>query len=129
MSVNNNSGRTHRVRLLSFLIISLLTISVGAILASAYNTTTTLLTPPGYTTFQPPARGGSYTDPVFGTAIKRISDSMHTTNAASGSMALTISPEYSSVSPVNIDNTRLLLGHFSYFALYDGAGNYIRDLW
>jgi hypothetical protein len=54
---------------------------------------------------------------------------MHTKNAASGAMTVTISHEYSSVSPFNIDNTRLLLGHQSYFALYDGAGNYLRDLW
>src|SRR5215471_7315961 len=130
MFVNKNNKQICRFRFLTSLLISLLAISAGAAMVSAYNTDTTkLLIPPDYTTFQPPAAGQSYTDPVFGTAIKRISDAMHTKNAASGAMTVTISHEYSTMSPFNIDNTRLLLGHQSYFALYDGAGNYLRDLW
>jgi len=35
--------------------------------------------------------------------------------------------EYSSVCPFNCDATRLLLLHFSYFALYDGSGKYLFD--
>ena len=30
--------------------------------------------PPNYTTMQPPAVGGSYVDPVFGTTITRLTD-------------------------------------------------------
>src|SRR5262245_43658760 len=130
MLVSNNSKQTYRVRFLPALLITLLAIFGGAAVVSAYNTSsTTLLIPPDYTTFQPPAKGGSYTDPVFGTAIKRISDAMHTTNAATGGTVGMISHEYASMSPFNIDNTRLLLGHSSYFALYDGAGNFLRNLW
>src|SRR5690349_11742409 len=130
MFVNKNRSKSCRVRFLTSLLISLLTIFTGAAVVSAYNTDITkLLSPPDYITFHPPAAGQSYTDPVFGTAIKRISDAMHTKNAASGAMTVTISQEYPTVSPFNIDNTRLLLGHLSYFALYDGAGNYLRDLW
>jgi hypothetical protein len=54
---------------------------------------------------------------------------MHTTNAATGGVVGMISHEYSSMSPFNIDNTRLLLGHSSYFALYDGDGNFLKNLW
>jgi hypothetical protein len=30
--------------------------------------------PPNYNTFQPPAVGGTYVDPVFGSTVKRISN-------------------------------------------------------
>src|SRR5436190_3251506 len=95
----------------------------------AYVTTRAVYPPPDYSTFQPPANGGSYIDPVFGTAIKRISNAMTTTDAASGGNVTTISPEYSTMSPFNNDNTRLLIQHFSYFALYDGDGNFLKDLY
>jgi len=67
--------------------------------------------------------GCGYTDAVFQTAIKRVSDAMHTADAARGGAVTLIAQEYSTMSPFNMDNTRLLLQHFSYFALYDGAGN------
>src|SRR4029079_154285 len=70
----------------------------------AYVTTNPVLAPPDYRTFQPPAKGGSYLDPVFGTAIKRISSAMTTIDAASGRNVTTIGPEYSSMSPFNQDN-------------------------
>src|SRR5256885_9239341 len=97
--------------------------------AAAYTTNTTVYMPSNYTTFQPPAAGGSYTDAVFGTAVKRISDAMHTTDVGRGGPVTLISQEYSSMSPFNMDNTRLLLQHFSYFAVYDGAGNFLKDLY
>src|SRR5438046_10748367 len=53
---------------------------------------------------------------------------MHTTRADSGGIVTNISPEYSSMSPFNQDNSKLILVHFSYFGLYDGAGNYLKDL-
>src|SRR5204863_5734282 len=128
MSINKKSGRSYQVRFLITLMIGAVAMSAGASLVSGYNTTTGILVPPSYTTFQPPAAGGSYTDPVFGTAIKRISDAMHTASVAGG-MVTTISNEYSSMSAFNKDNTRLLIQYLSYFALYDGAGNYIKDLY
>src|SRR5262245_29363431 len=48
--------------------------------SSAYTTDTTVYAPPDYLTFQPPDAGGSYTDPVFGTAIKRLTNSMTATD-------------------------------------------------
>ena len=83
---------------------------------------------PNYYTFRPPARGGSYSDPVFGTSIKRISDALNTPDNAGGGMLNFITNEYSTMTPFNKDNTRLILVHQSYFAVYDGNGNYLRDL-
>src|SRR4051812_3904449 len=102
------------------LILGIFAISICTLPESrAYVSNTTVLAPPDYSTFQPPAKGGSYTDPVFGTAIKRISNAMTTKDAGSGGSVTTIGPEYSTMSPFNMDNTRLLIQHFSYFALYD----------
>jgi hypothetical protein len=97
---------------------------------NAYVTDQNIYTPPDYLTFQPPAVGAAYTDtPGFYTPIKRLSDSMHTTDAGTGNPSVVmISTEYSTMSPFNQDNTKLLLVHLSYFALYDGDGTYVRDL-
>lgn len=84
--------------------------------------------PPNYNTFQPPSVGGSYVDPVFGSTIKRISNALATSNADAGGMLTWIEDEYSTMSPFNSDNSKILLVHQSYFGLYDGSGFYIRDL-
>jgi len=86
--------------------------------------------PADYTTFQPPPARQSYEDLVFGTNIERLSDSMHTPDAAygDGRMVTTIGTEYSTMTPFNEDNTRLLLVYLSYFALYDGSGNFLMNL-
>jgi hypothetical protein len=84
--------------------------------------------PPNYNTFQPPAAGGTYTDPVFGSTIKRISNALGTPNNDRGGNLTWITDEYSTMSPFNSDNSRILLVHQSYFGLYDGTGFYIRDL-
>ena len=84
--------------------------------------------PANYGTFQPPASGGIYVDPVFGSTIKRISNALGTPNADGGGNLTWITDEYSTVSPFNGDNSKILLVHQSYFGLYDGAGFYIRDL-
>ena len=55
----------------------------------------TAYSPTEYTSFQPPAKGGSYTDPVFGTAIKRVSDSMHTADIGRGGVVSLISTAHS----------------------------------
>jgi hypothetical protein len=110
---------------LTLVLAACLVIKAG--LTFAYTTDAAIYLPPDYATFRPPSAGGSYTDPLFGAVIKRISDSMHTLNAGGG-VVTTIDNEYSTMSAFNSDNTRLLLNHSGYFALYDGAGNFIRDL-
>jgi hypothetical protein len=85
--------------------------------------------PPDYRTFVPPKAGGSYKDPMFGTIIKRISDATKTPDVAGGRSRLAfIANEYSTMSPFNQDGSKLLLLHLSYFALYDGEGNFIENL-
>jgi hypothetical protein len=97
-------------------------------LATAALTGTGVYAPPDYDSFMPPSVGGSYADPVFGSTIKRISNALSTPNADRGGYLTWITDEYSTMSPFNRDNSRILLVHESYFALYDGAGVYIRDL-
>ena len=84
--------------------------------------------PPDYYTMLPPLDGGSYTDPVFGTSIKRITNARAAISADSGTTLPWIEQEYSTMSPFNPNNTLLLLIHVSYFALYDGSGHFLRDL-
>jgi len=84
--------------------------------------------PAGYSTFRPPAMGGIYVDPVFGSTVKRISNALGTPNADGGGRLTWITDEYSTMSPFNSDNSRILLVHQSYFGLYDGTGAYLRDL-
>jgi len=84
--------------------------------------------PAVYGTLQPPASGSAYTDPVFGTSIKRITNAMSTDNADIGGKLAWIVNEYSTASPFNNDNSRLILVHQSYFGLYDGNGNFLGNL-
>src|SRR5213593_1549429 len=115
-------------RFLAVLLLSAIFISLNLGRTFAYTTDTNGYPPPNYSGFQPPAVNGSYIDPVFGTAIKRLSDAMNMKRADTGGTLTNVSPEYSAMSPFNQDNTRLILAHFSYFGLYDGGGNYLRDL-
>src|SRR5437867_5381239 len=107
---------------------SALVLMIFAAAAFAYLTDTNVYFPPNYNTFQPPAVGGSYVDPVFGTTIKRISDALHTPDIDAGGYLPWISTEYSTMSPFNLDKSFIILDHFSYFGLYDGSGKYLRDL-
>jgi sugar lactone lactonase YvrE len=89
--------------------------------------------PPDYYSFLPPANGNSYIDPIFGSTIKRMSDATLAPDAASGTGFLPfISTEYSTMSPFNMDNSKILALHFSYFGLYHGifdtGGNFLRNL-
>jgi len=84
--------------------------------------------PPNYNTFQPPAVGGTYVDPVFGSTVKRISNALGTPNADAGGYLTWVEDEYPTMTPFNSDNSKILLVHQSYFGLYDGTGFYIRDL-
>src|SRR5262245_45364116 len=113
----------------TFVVFLLCALWLNLSLASASSNDTTVYAPPAYLTFLPPPAGASYTDAVFGTAIKRLTNAMAAPDVARGSGVVTsIGPEYSSMTPFNKNNTRLLLAHFSYFGLYDGAGNFLRSL-
>lgn len=103
-----------------------LALSIGT--CFAFVTDANIYFPPSYNNFMPPVVGGKYTDPVFGTQIKRITDATHTTDAYTGAPLSFITGEYSTMSPFNQNNTLLLLIHQSYFALYDGSGQFIRSL-
>jgi hypothetical protein len=83
---------------------------------------------PSYDTFQPPAVGSMYADPAFGATIKRVSNALTTRNADQGGYLTWIETEYATMSPFNSDNSRFILLHQSYFALYDGTGFYMFDL-
>ncbi len=78
-------------------------------------TSTEILVPPFYGEMEPPTVGKTYDDPMFGTRIKRLTDS-----TADGFAV----PEYSQSSAVNLDDTRILLVHKGAgVALYDIGGN------
>ena len=94
----------------------------------AYVTDPQLYAPVNYFTLRPPAAGATYVDPAFGTEVTRISDALSTPDAANVGMLGFIANEYSTMTPFNADNSRLLLQHQSYFALYDGEGQYLSDL-
>ena len=98
-------------------------------IAMAQTTSTGPELAPSYDTFVPPPVGGTYSDPVFGSTIKRVSNALATPNGASGGSLNWIENEYSTASPFNTDNSKFVLVHESYFALYDGAtGLYLHDL-
>ena len=100
-----------------------ISISAGGIFAQ-----TSIYPPPNYNTFLPPAVLGSYSDPVFGTTIKRISNALGTLNADAGGNLTWITDEYSTMPPFNSNNSRIILVHQSYFGLYDGSGTFIGNL-
>lgn len=118
-------GNQMRRRLLFGLALWLL---VGHGEAFAYVTDGNVYTPPSYLSFLPPDSGGSYRDATFGTSVKRISEALNQPNGADRDNLPFIINEYSTMSPFNADNSKLLLIHQSYFALYDGGGPFIRDL-
>ena len=93
--------------------------------AVSYTTDASVSKAPNYSTFQPPAVGSSYTDPVFGTSVKRLSDALNTSNFDSGGNLIFVNSEYSTVAPFNEDNSKILVAHQSYFALYDGSGTFL----
>ena len=106
---------------------SVLTLSLGT--AYAQLATTSALAPPNYDAMIPPAVGATYVDPVFGAIVKRVSNALATPNADRGGYLTWIENEYSTTSAFNNDNSRFVLVHESYFALYDGStGLYIHDL-
>ncbi len=94
----------------------------------AYVTDRSTYAPVNYFIFRPPVVGASYMDPAFGTTIVRMSDALvWPNNADTGTLTL-ITNEYATMSPFNSDNSMIVVQHRSYFALYDGNGNYLHDL-
>src|SRR5229473_810667 len=81
-----------------------------------------------YDSLAAPPVGMTYVDATFGSTIKRVSNALGTPNADGGGNLTWIENEYSTVSPFNSDNSKFILVHQSYFALYDGSGFYIHDL-
>jgi hypothetical protein len=96
--------------------------------AHAGLTDTAVHAPAGYYSFLPPAKGVSYTDAVFGTSVQRVSDALATPDNASGGNLNWAMTEYASMAAFNTSNTRFILQHDSYYALYDGNGAYVKDL-
>ena len=101
---------------------------IGVLAAGSSSSSSASLAPPAYESFMPPAKGGTYPDPEFGTTVKRLSDAMNMTDNAGHGGLTTVSTEYPTASPFNRDNSRLILQHNSYYGLYDGNGNYLKDL-
>src|SRR5688572_23633970 len=116
MSSRFNNLRSYRGRFFTAVTLSLVVIAaLGASSGFAYITDDSVKAPAAYLTFDPPVKGGSYTDAIFGSAVKRLSDSMHTPRAdMPGTTVNLISPEYSTMSPFNNDNSRLILAHMGY---------------
>ena len=111
----------------SSLLLSACLFSGATALAQIGSTGVTLA--PSYDTFQPPPALGTYADPAFGPTIKRVSNALTTANADQGGYLTWIENEYSTMSPFNSDNSKFILLHQSYFALYDGAaGSYMFNL-
>jgi len=83
---------------------------------------TNVYTPPNYDTFVPPTKGQSYTDPVFGCKITRITDS---TSALFGANHF-----YNTITPFNASDTYLMLsqsngGGFGGPMVVDLSGNIV----
>ena len=74
------------------------------------------------------AVGDTYTDAIFGTPVHRISDAVNTPRATGGGNLDFVMTEYSTMSPFSQDGSRLILQHVGYYGLYDGAGNFLRNL-
>jgi hypothetical protein len=73
--------------------------------------------PPNYDTFTPPAKGQSYTDPVFGCKITRVTDAI-----AMGWVEAT--HFYNTVTPFNADDSYLFL-YGSAPIIVDSSGNVV----
>jgi hypothetical protein len=116
---------TTSVSTLRHLVFALVAIAPAA---SAYLSDGNIYTPVNYSTLVPPGVGQAYLDPTFGTAVKRVSDARNTKHGADAGNLPYVVHEYSTMSPFNADNSRMLVLHHSYFALYGGQGNYIKDL-
>jgi hypothetical protein len=75
--------------------------------------------PPNWASFTPPSKGGSYVDPVFGCTITRLTD-VSNEDPTGDSHFLSINHYYASLSPINANDSMLLLG--------DGWGWFVTDM-
>lgn len=64
--------------------------------------------PPNWAAFVPPAKGGSYVDPVFGCTITRLTDASSEDPTGDGHF-LAVHHYYATLSPVNANDSMLLL--------------------
>ena len=103
-------------------------LAAQVLLAGSANVSTGVENPPDYGTMLPPAAGSSYTDPVFGTTINRITNALQTADAASGANLTWIENEYATIAAYNSDNSYFILVHQSYFGLYTGSGTFVGNL-
>ncbi len=122
------SRGTMRKLVLHPILLALLGLACAGGTVFAYVTDEGSYPPTDYFIFRPPAVGASYLDPAFATAITRMSDARNWPDAAGSGNLTLITNEYATMSPFNSDNSRILVQHQSYFAVYDGAGRYLRDL-
>ena len=95
--------------------------------AFAQRTDSAKYAPPNYYNLPPPAAGNSYVDPVFGSTIKRMSNSLVEPNLSIGSGTLPfISVEYSTMSPLkrlDVSTDAVSVVHtFSEYASISGKG-------
>ena len=96
--------------------------------ALAQITTTGVQTPTNYNIFVPPAAGGSYVDPVFGTTIQRVTNAVVSANADQGGDLQWIENEYSTMAAFNSDTSKFILVQQSYYGLYEGDGTFLYAL-
>jgi hypothetical protein len=113
---------------LRLILLALLGLACAQSTVFAYVTDMSTYAPVDYFILRPPVVDASYLDPAFGTSIKRLSDALVWPDNAGGGTLTLITNEYSTMSPFNSDNSKILVLHHSYCALYDGLGNYLRDL-
>jgi hypothetical protein len=100
---------------------------LSATVAVAGVTDSSIQAPANYSSFLPPAAGSSYQDPAFGTTIKRVTNARGTADNVMGGNLTWALAEYSTPAAFNNDNSRFLLQHDGYFAVYDGNGAYLKD--
>src|SRR5437667_3275016 len=88
--------------------LTLLALLSTAGMTFAYLTDKAVHAPSNYYTFNPPSAGSSYGDPSFGSTVKRISAARSTASSLTNGNLGMITNEYATMSPFNIDDTRLI---------------------
>jgi hypothetical protein len=100
---------------------------LGAVASFAAVTDKSIQLPSNYDAFQPPAKGGTYVDPAFGTTITRLSNAPMTADDVNGGVLPFILNEYSTPAIFNSDDSYFVLQHSSYFGIYNGSGTFLKD--
>ena len=128
--LKSNMSSHSRIRLPAILAIFLSGVIVSPLAALAQiadnSPYTRVLSPSNYNTFLPPPMGGAYVDPVFGTTVMRLSDAAKIIGS-SGNVNSAVSNEYSSVNPINADNSlvylQIALGGKRLYSINGGLAN------